>query len=342
MVFGRLYQWLEFPSTKKDPGPIRGLLREHILDTMEVDPEKVLLGERVGVRRRHSVQSLANATGTNQFTVRNFLVAQGMIPEDRGQALLATVDAAEGERLAAIMKTAVPRYHLPKILNTTRGQAIQLVESDVLPTILRSKNGPGRHGAAISQDVVERFLADISRHAEVVDMAPAGMLGIPYAAQKALVFAPVIVRLILDGGLARVCRLADVPGYGGILVDTKEIKSIAKKIDVPKAALTIYEIAGRIGYSPRIIRALIQSDQSEAPLPTISADTFPHTRVLVEPADAFAREHVACTQLVSAKGADRYKLYKRLEAAGVQPVVQIGRYGARIYRRADLPGLAIG
>ncbi len=56
-VFGRLYQWLSLSRAKKDPGDIKRILREHILDTMEVGAGTVVLGEEIADRRLHTCAS---------------------------------------------------------------------------------------------------------------------------------------------------------------------------------------------------------------------------------------------------------------------------------------------
>lgn len=338
MVFGRLYQWLEFPSTKKDPGPIRRLLREHILDTMEIDPDKVLLGERVGVRRRHSVYSLAAATDTHPKTVRNFLVIAGLIPADPIEAVIASVDAAEGERLAATMKSAVAQIHLPQVLNTTRGQAVQLIESGLLPPISRAKDGPGRHRAAVALDVVQRFLADISRNAQVVGTSPEGTFGIPETAQISRVTATNIVRLLLDGGLTRVFQLADVSGYGGLRLDPMEVRAIANP-DVPEVAIPAVRIVERLEMSHAVVKALLEDREGGSLLPTMPGAGIAKVLVRVDVVEAFAREHVGLTRLSREIGIHHIQLRKKLDAAGIHPIDDPERLRARIYRREDVQRL---
>ena len=338
MVFGRLYQWLEFPSTKKDPGPIRRLLREHILGTMAVEPDKVLLGELVGVRRRHSVQSLAAATDTHPKTVRNFLVIAGLIPADPLMAVIASVDAAEGERLAAMMKTAVAQIHLPQVLNTTRGQVVQLIESGLLPPISRAKDGLGRHRAAVALDVVQRFLADISRNAQMVETAPEGTFGIPETAQISRVTTTNIVRLLLDGGLTRVFQLADDPGYGGLRLDPIEVRAIANP-DVPEVAIPAHRVVERLEMSYAVVKALIADREGGALLPTVPGNGHAKVMVQIDVVEAFARDHVGLMRLSKEIGIHHIQLRRKLDAVGIHPIDDPERLRARIYRREDVQRL---
>jgi hypothetical protein len=337
MVFGRLYQWLEFPSTKKDPGPIRVVLREHILDTMAIDPDKVLLGERVGVRRRHSVQSLAAATGTHQKTVRNFLVIAGLIPEDPLKAVIASVDAAEGERLAALMKTSVAQNQLPRMLNTTRGQVVRLVESGILLPISRARVVPGGRGA-IALDVVQGFLADITRDAKPVQTAPDGTYGIPETTQISRVTATVIVRLLLGRALTRVFQLADVPGYGGLRLDPREVKAVANP-DVPEVAIPAMRVVEQLEMSYTVVKALMEDREGGALLPTVPKNGSKKVMVSIDAVEVFARDHVGLIGLSREIGIHHIELRKKLDAAGICPIDDPERLHARIYRRKDVQHL---
>lgn len=339
MVFGRLYQWLEFSSTKKDPGPIRSLLREHILDTMAIDPDRLLLGEPVKVRRRHSVQSLAEATGTHQKTVRNLLVIAGLIPEDPLKAVIASVGAAEGERLAAKMKTSVAQNQLPRMLNTTRGQVIQLVESGILPPISRPKDRSGGRGA-VALEVVQSFLADIGRDAKDVPSAPDGMFGIPEAAQFSRVTTPVIVRLLLGRALTRVYRLADVPGYGGILLDPDEVRTVARAA-YPQTVISATRAARRLGVSQAVMKALMADREGGPFIEPLPMTGSMNIAVRIDVVDVFARAHVGLIGLSEETGIHHIGLRRRLDAAGVRPIDDPERLRARIYRRADLEGLCL-
>lgn len=337
MVFGRLYQWLEFPSTKKDPGPIRGVLREHILDTMAIDPDKVLLGERVGVRRRHSVQSLAAATGTHQKTVRNFLVISGLIPEDPLKAVIASVDAAEGERLAALMKTSVAQNQLPRMLNTTRGQVVRLIESGILPPISRARDVPGGRGAVALQ-VVQSFLTDISRDAKDVPRAPDGMFGIPETAQFSRVTTTVIVQLLLGRALTRVFRLADVPGYGGILLDPDEVRAVARAV-YPETVISASRAAQRLGMSQTVVKALMEDREGGAFIEPLPMRGSTNIEVRIDVVDDFARSHVGLLGLSKETGIHHIRLRRKLDAAGIYPIDDPERIHARIYRRKDVQHL---
>jgi hypothetical protein len=121
-VFGQMFKWLAYGQNQKYVGPIRDLLREHIFDTMAVAPGDEILGGVLPVRRRHSVLSLSEHVKVHPTTLRNFLKACGAVAPDCDERpdSLVTLDVAEGERLAELLKSAVPVSNLAKLVNCTR------------------------------------------------------------------------------------------------------------------------------------------------------------------------------------------------------------------------------
>lgn len=338
MIFGQLYLWLSAPKNGKDSGPIRQLVREHILDTMEVHPDRVLLGEKVGVRRRHSVHSLATTTATHPTTIRNFLVTSGLIPKHAQKAVDATFDASEGERLVAMMKASVAQIHLPKVLNTTRGQVVQLIEGGILKKISSEKDGQGRQQTAVALDEVQRFLTALSHDAQKVETAPAGTFGIPETAQIAHVPTTTIVQLLLDGDLTLVYQLANVPGYGGIRLYPDEVKALAKPRD-PGGVVRLKRVPDRLKLSHATVKALIADKEGGPILQTVSLEGLPVVLVEVQMLDAFARNYVGFMSLSRKLSLNSYQLKRKLEVAGVQPIDDPVRLRERIYRREDVKNL---
>ena len=254
--FGRLYQWLEFARSDKDAGPIKAMLREHILETYEVAAGKAVLGEVLDHRLRHSVASLARESGVHHKTLRNALVSGGMVPaRDERTGLPSTFDAEEGERIAAALARAVPLLHLPKALNSTRAQAEQRVDAGILVPLDRAAAGSRmRAGCAIDQAGIDACLAARCRRARAVDVAPDGLVGIPKAAGKLATGSAKIVRLILDGRLNRTCGLAGVPGYAGLLVDLEEVRPL---VEQPVDWISLNQAFGELRVTHRTGKALV-------------------------------------------------------------------------------------
>lgn len=164
-VYGRLYEWLAYNSPVPDPGPIRGLLRENILNTMVIEPDEVLLGERVQERRLHSVYSLSIATKLHLKRLRKILVQAGVADEETwdvaANRLVFPVDQAE--RLCADIMDSVSLHHLPEAIGCSRTQAESLYQEGVLRPVVEADAFRGISKLAFARRDLEAFLSIIEK-----------------------------------------------------------------------------------------------------------------------------------------------------------------------------------
>lgn len=336
MIFGRLYQWLSFNKSAKDEGPIRDVVREHILDTMEVSPGKVIFGETTLVRRLHNVPSLSKETGLHRKTLTKVLAGRGLIPAAADLQPYAVFPASEGVRVAEEIKGAITQTALPRVLNTTRGQVVQLLECGLIRVIDPDRGGATRLSSSVAQSEVQRFLSDLGRDATEVAEAPPGFLGIPAAAEKSRETAETIVRLILDRRLSGVVRVSAIEGYAAIHVDPAEISAIY----APKLEEEVFSIdrAGRmLGLSFGTVNAVTQCEDGPVRLKTEPLGPKGAPRVRVAELTRFQDTFVTLFALGREVGRHPRGLVRALEKAGVQPVGEPSKYAATIYRRADIP-----
>lgn len=71
--YGKLFDWLDRRSNVIDPGPIRGILRDHIVKHGAVEPGTTVLGVEIMERRFHSLQSLAQAVDIKRLRLARLL-----------------------------------------------------------------------------------------------------------------------------------------------------------------------------------------------------------------------------------------------------------------------------
>ena len=81
-AFGMLYGWLSASRLSKDPGPIRDIVREVIIDRVPLVPGRMLLGRTVTHPRLSSIISIAKAEGMHSTTLTNVLRVAGLIDND--------------------------------------------------------------------------------------------------------------------------------------------------------------------------------------------------------------------------------------------------------------------
>ncbi|WP_333829782.1 TniQ family protein [Pararhodobacter sp.] len=133
-IYGRIYEWLAYSSPAVDPGPIRVLLREHILNSMVIEPGQLLLGERVEGRRLHSVHSLSKWSGLHRKRLRKILVQAGMASDDSWDiaANRLVFPAEEAEQLCRGVLHGVSLHDVPNVIGCSRSQAESLFQDGVL------------------------------------------------------------------------------------------------------------------------------------------------------------------------------------------------------------------
>jgi hypothetical protein len=158
-IYGRLYEWLAYTTPVVDHGPIRALLREQILDTLAIDPDEVLLGERVAGRRLHSVHSLSEQTGLHRKRLRKILVQAGLASDESwdhaAHRLVFPAQVAEG--FCRDLVDAVSLHQLAEALDCTRNQAESLYRVGVLKPVVDRDLGQGIHKLAFAQREIQDF-----------------------------------------------------------------------------------------------------------------------------------------------------------------------------------------
>ncbi|WGR57352.1 hypothetical protein [Paracoccus versutus] len=232
-TFGMLYRWLSSPKLTKDPGPIRELLRQHIIDTTDILPQEKLLGEIVTMPKWGSISSIAKSGGVHPLTLRDVLIARRVIPaKAKDQPCSATlVDFQIGHEVALEMRRAVAVTALPGLLNASRPMVTCLINTGLLAAL---HGGNGQKQGKVSRSIdglrVEALINKINQIFPKVESAPAGHVKLAKAAEMSRLPMEVILIGVFGHHLERVLRLQREPGLGGLLVDPQEVKALPARI----------------------------------------------------------------------------------------------------------------
>jgi hypothetical protein len=85
-MYGRLFDWLDRQSNLIDPGPIRDILRDHIVEHSAVGHGDVVLGVEIARRKFHSLNSLVEVTGIERRRLSRLLQKSGLVPDGMSDA----------------------------------------------------------------------------------------------------------------------------------------------------------------------------------------------------------------------------------------------------------------
>lgn len=66
-MYGRLFGWLDRRCKEVDPGPIRDILRDHVVKHSAIDSGELVRGVEITKRKSHSLQSFSLETGISHF-----------------------------------------------------------------------------------------------------------------------------------------------------------------------------------------------------------------------------------------------------------------------------------
>lgn len=155
-----------------------------------------VFGIEIPERRLHTTASLASEAGLYVRTVRNVLIAQGLVPADDEQ-VQATFDAEVGRKVA--------------------GSIVRLIAANglLIPIVDEFLEGYGRVRKAFDACHVADFRENLHNAARSVSFIADDLVLIAKAAEWAKVSSGEIIHMILGRHLETVVRRADSEGLAG-------------------------------------------------------------------------------------------------------------------------------
>lgn len=231
-AFGMLYGWLFASRQSKDPGPIRDIVREVIVENVPLVPGQMLLGEVVERPRLASIASIAKAEGLHPKTLTNVLRVSGVI-NDATMVMGArnvVADYQKARTLIDATKYAVPAIRVPDVLTASRPLVAALLELGHLTRIQDHEAVRSKVGKSVDGRSIQRVLKFIEDEFEIVAEAPEEHFPLAKACEKCRVTLSVILELLFGGHLKSVYRLKGQNGFAALLVSPSEI---LKRINDP-------------------------------------------------------------------------------------------------------------
>lgn len=218
--YGNLFDWLERRSNAIDPGPIRDILRDHIVKHSAVEPGTMVLGVEITARRYYTIHSLSAEVGIDRPRLCRLLKKLGQVPQaatdvESGNMVF---EAAKTVPLIEAFKTAVPLKDVADYIGASKGQVEALYREGVLkPLIPRTGRGSVRH-VVFARQHLDDFLAEIGKIPEFSGEASVNIQPLTYACQRgAGPFEDVFAKII--SGQIPAFRYPGKSGIAAIHVD---------------------------------------------------------------------------------------------------------------------------
>ncbi|OED49628.1 hypothetical protein AB838_06115 [Rhodobacteraceae bacterium (ex Bugula neritina AB1)] len=335
-AYGMLYSWLGSSKLSKDPGPIRDVLREHILDNLDVQAGQLLLGTAVVNPPRSSLASLAASEGVHSATLKNALLAKGMITEAEAElpGSHVLVDYETGKAVSEEVKRAVAVTLLPQMLNASRNMVAALLDGGILTLLHDGGLSNAKIRRAVDREQVNALLTRLERIAMPVSKAPGTMVRLTKSAAITQKNMHLVLAALFDGQFRRVMRLETTPGIGGLLVDPKEIKALTS---LSRPGMTASCAFMMLGIGEAAGKRLLAEKTGEAVLETVSVPGEAEPWVTPEAMACFRSKFVTFKSLLIEAKCKQTQLKWILAAHEVKPAFDAKTLGAILYRRADLP-----
>ncbi|MFG6083974.1 hypothetical protein ACEUZ9_000212 [Paracoccus litorisediminis] len=202
------------------------MLRDYILQNMDVCVGRSLLGRPVERRCKYSVQSLALETGVHRQTLSKVLIERGLITAeaaDKPYSIL-LVDAEGGREAAAALKRAVQFVQLPALLNSTRPIATFLIELGLLTPLHRTSGENTRDKCGFDARELDRLLDRVHALAPEITDLPADWVTLTQCTKRARIPMRHLLQTIFQGGIKKIGRVIGESGFSALRFDIEEIR----------------------------------------------------------------------------------------------------------------------
>ena len=218
-MYGRLFDWLDRRCKEVDPGPIRDILRDHIVKHSAIDSGELVLGVEITKRKFHSLQSLSLETGISHFRLSKLLQMLGHVPRsasdfEKGKLVF---DADEVVNFVQDYSSAIPLRDVPLYLGASKHQFDVLYAAEILSPLI-PRNGPGSvRNVVFSRRSLDAFLSKVANFPDAKIDEGSALNTISYACQRGGGTTVEIIMRMLDGTLPAF-RQPEKFGLAGVLV----------------------------------------------------------------------------------------------------------------------------
>lgn len=342
-ALGALFKWLQHSKNEKPVGPIRGVVREFILDHFAISSGTKLLGETVQSRTRHSTQSLAEFSGIHMRTLQRAVYFAGLVNVPSLELVSAqhVFDAEAGEALASRILNSLPTTKLPQFLGCNRTLAQGLVREGHIPRLLPGGEVTcGVLGQVTCVDA-NQFLEGVFANVTLVTSISEGLTNLVDAAKEARWPVLDIILAVQSGRCRRVEATAFDQGLNGIHVDADEMKVVltAEQADGDLERSEVASLLGVKPYGVAHLATLLGDDGSLLLRERVAVNAKGVKQYFYSPKDVaiFSASHVHLSTYCNEIHIGVKHVKMALDAQDIEPITPVrSGLSGYIYRRSDL------
>jgi hypothetical protein len=222
--YGQLFDWLDRRSNAIDPGPIRDLLRDHIVKHSAIEPGTKVLGVEITERRYHTLHSLSATVGIARPRLSRLLKKLGEIPAGATEVESGNMvfETAKTVPLIRAVKTAVSIHDISEYIGASKRQVETLYRKGIIrPLIPRNGRGSVRQ-VVFAREHLDGMLKRISELPELDKGAEGKFHSISYACQRGAGHFEDVLSGILEDRIPGFRHTGKI-GIGAIYVDVHSV-----------------------------------------------------------------------------------------------------------------------
>ncbi|WP_277871180.1 TniQ family protein [Thalassorhabdomicrobium marinisediminis] len=224
--YGKLFDWLDRRSNAVDPGPIRDILRDHIVKHSAVEPGTKVLGAEITERRYHTLYSLSKAVEIERPRLSRLLKKLGEIPQEATEVESGKMvfEVARIVPLIDAFSTAIPLSEVPVYLGASKSQVKRLYRHGTLQPLIPTTGRGSVRRVVFARRHLDDLLARVAELPELGaqndDFHP-----ISYACQRGAGHFEEIFAEALEGRIMAF-RHPGRTGIDAIQVDVKSLMQV--------------------------------------------------------------------------------------------------------------------
>lgn len=313
--------------------PIRDVAREFAEANFDLADGEMVFGAPVR-RRFYTLHSASASLGMHPLRLRKILNGAGVLPMGRraSEYDLTLMPADAVTEIVEIERSSLDLTELEAVLGVGRPHPKHLRQAGLITPIAWSATAVQR-GQKYAKAEINGFLTRLYKRATLVSSAPAGTLDPVAAARNACSPLVDVLKLVLDGALESLWRVADGVGVAALRLDPTEVRR--SLCGSAPDGLAPSWVEKRLSTSNRVMQALIKLEVF-TPVTIVNPVHGGVSKLIpmVEILD-FERRYVSLTHLAAEQGRHFSAVLADLDAKGIRPVWKRTVVRSRWYRRSD-------
>nr|WP_272212436.1 TniQ family protein [Marinicella sp. W31]MDC2878351.1 TniQ family protein [Marinicella sp. W31] len=340
-AYGYFFRWLKKRNMVDGMEPLRSILRTAIVENFALDAGEVVLGETLPVRRMHSANSLASATGISKSRISMLMRKAGMLPATAKGASLNrwAFPADAAEKVIARTQEAVSLRQVRKILGCSATQAERLAHSGLISPIIPVTEGQhGIRAGGYVKEELEQFLANICNSCGKIDDEVEGYRSL-WGVTCGRSSTEQILEFQLKGEFRDTKLIKGINRIDHLRFNTSEVKAVLEALD-PDHTISASEVALILGVVSSTPHRLVSPEHGGPWMHEVDQAEYRQRKGKLRfsriELQKFQERYMTASAIGRLLGISHVEAKKLMTNTGILPIADPVWMGAWLYKRKDV------